>query len=303
MKPWEYPPPPILFKYLPPERLHVLTDCRVRFSQRAAFEDDHELQPDYAIFGTSDEIWRFAISTGAQLSRGGLPAGVIVRALATDPRQQKLAIENMQRHTTVKDELGCFCLTEFADSGRMWTEYAGNEKGFVLGFDTAHRGFIQQLIPRGRLGKMSYSDEPFGSALGAVEDEGAGVMFRKRMRYAFEREWRIVRLLKGLEQSSTTGHLSISPEETCHAGGRPRPYPLQHASGALEVSSHFQHLFSQTMIHGRADFSFARPQAGSWPALASHHQSWGELLADERPSIPEVLGRVDKAISVRHFGV
>jgi hypothetical protein len=37
------------FKYLPPERFHVLTDCRVRFSQRTAFEDDHELQPDYAI--------------------------------------------------------------------------------------------------------------------------------------------------------------------------------------------------------------------------------------------------------------
>jgi len=55
---------------------------RVRFSQRTAFEDDRELQPEYAIFGTASEIWRYAISTGFPLSRSGLPARVIVAALA-----------------------------------------------------------------------------------------------------------------------------------------------------------------------------------------------------------------------------
>jgi len=222
MKPWEYPPPPVLFKYLPPERLHVLTDCRVRFSQRTAFEDDRELQPEYATFGTQDEIWRFAISTGSQLSRGGLPASVVVDALATDPRHQKLAIENMQRSTTVKDELGCFCLTEVEDSDRMWREYAGSEKGFMLGFDTTHKGFIQQLMPRGCLGTMSYSDEPFGSALGAMENEGAGVMFRKRVKYSFEREWRVVRLLKRLERSSDGVFVSsFDPASVCRILVRP----------------------------------------------------------------------------------
>jgi hypothetical protein len=222
MKPWEYPRPPVLFKYLPPGRLHVLTDCRVRFSQRTAFEDDHELQPDYAIFGTREEIWRFAISTGSPLSREGLPANVIVDALAADPRQQRIAIETMQRNTIVKDELGCFCLTEVADSDRMWAEYAGSEKGFVLGFDTAHRGFIQQLMPRGRLGKVSYSEEPFGSALGTLENEGAGVMFRKRMKYSFEREWRMMRLLKRLEQSRNDVFLSpFDPGSVCRIIIRP----------------------------------------------------------------------------------
>jgi hypothetical protein len=166
MKPWEYPPPQLLFKYLSPERLHVLKDCRVRFSQRTAFDDDHELQPDYATFGTSDEIWRFAISTGSQLSRAGLPASVIVQDLSTNRRAQQQALATLNRTTTVKDELGCFCLTEVSDSERMWKEYADNSKGFVLGFDTSHSGLVQQLMPRGRLGKISYSDEPFGSALG-----------------------------------------------------------------------------------------------------------------------------------------
>ena len=64
MKPWEHQIPPVLYKYLHPERLHVLNDCRIRFSQRAVFDDDHELQPDYAIFGTASEIWRYALSIG-----------------------------------------------------------------------------------------------------------------------------------------------------------------------------------------------------------------------------------------------
>lgn len=61
MYPWEHPIPPVLYKYLPPKRLHVLKDCRVRFSQRTAFPDDHELSPDYLHFGTEKEIWEFVI--------------------------------------------------------------------------------------------------------------------------------------------------------------------------------------------------------------------------------------------------
>src|SRR5438094_9356899 len=93
MKPWEHPVPPVLYKYLPPERLHVLSDRRVRFSQRTVFEDDHELQPDYAIFGTASEIWRYAISIGFPLSRGGLPASVVVAAMVGNPKMQKIRSE------------------------------------------------------------------------------------------------------------------------------------------------------------------------------------------------------------------
>lgn len=199
MKPWEHAVPPVLYKYVPPERLHVLSDCRVRFSQRTVFEDDHELQPDYAIFGTEGEIWRYALSIGFQLARGGLSASVMVAALAGSPRAQKIGIESLQKNIKVRDELGIFCLTEAADCDQMWTEYAGNGRGFGIGFDTAHTGF-EQLKGRGHLGKVYYSDEPIGSALGSLwNDDAVGALFRKRMKYAFEREWRAIRMLHRLE--------------------------------------------------------------------------------------------------------
>jgi hypothetical protein len=209
MKPWEHPVPPVLYKYLPPERLHVLGDCRVRFSQRNVFEDDHELQPDYAIFGTESEIWRYALSIGFRLKRGGLSAPIMVAAMARSPRAQKIAIETMQKNIQVRDKLGIFCLTEAANSDRMWTEYAGHGRGFVIGFDTGHEG-LGQLTGRGRLGKVTYSDEPIGSALGSLwNDDAVGAMCRKGMKYAFEREWRIVRLLERLDRSA--GDVFLSP--------------------------------------------------------------------------------------------
>jgi hypothetical protein len=206
--PWEHRAPPVVYKYLPPERFHILPDGRVRFSQRSVFEDDHELQPDYATFGTRSEIWRFAIAKGIRLSRGGLPAGVIVEALVGNERYQKLAIETLQKNVHARDEIGSFCVTEAIDSQRMWSEYAANETGFAIGFDTNHTEFKRLSTP-GRFGKVFYSDEPVGSALASLfTNEAAGDMFRKRMKYAFEREWRIVRLLRRLELHSASTFMS-----------------------------------------------------------------------------------------------
>ena len=100
----------------------------------------------------------------------------------------------------------------------MWTEYADKGKGFIIGFATDHTGFNLLKLP-GRLGKVSYSDEPVGSALGTIlgsEDagvKGAGGLYRKRMKYAFEREWRVIRMLHRLERHSNGVFLSAFDPE------------------------------------------------------------------------------------------
>jgi hypothetical protein len=208
MQPSRQTPPPILYKYFAPQRFHVLNDCRVRFSQRTVFEDDHELQPDYAIFGTASEIWRYAISVGFPLARKGLSASVMVQAMASSSRAQKIAIDALKSNVRSLDQVGVFCLTEASDNDRMWDEYAKDCRGFVLGFDTTHVGF-SQLIAQGRLGEVNYSDQPIGSALASLWDGNAvGALFRKRLKYAFEREWRIIRMLHRLERGADDVFLS-----------------------------------------------------------------------------------------------
>ncbi len=59
LHPWQRTPPPSLYKYYPPERFHVLTDCLVRFSQREVFDDQLDLRPEVASFGTAEEMRAF----------------------------------------------------------------------------------------------------------------------------------------------------------------------------------------------------------------------------------------------------
>jgi hypothetical protein len=198
VQPWEYPVPPYLYKYLRPERIDVLATGHVRFSQRSVFDDDHELQPDYGAYGTEQEINRFLAKHVSAENRRMLPSG-IARFVANSASWQNV-LKNIARLSMKSpDHFGIFCLTESATSEQMWSEYAGDSRGFVICFDTAHPGF-EQLKEPGRIGKVSYSDVPFGTYLGAMEEEGAGIFCRKRTKYAFEGEWRCIRALGQLEQ-------------------------------------------------------------------------------------------------------
>jgi hypothetical protein len=208
MYPWEHPIPPVPYKYFPPERFHVLNDCRVCFSQRKVFKDDHELSPDYLRFGTEREIWGYVLFHEINLRSlydddcvlKKLPIPDLVRLIANDDRHQDKMIALTRKSMKSPDEMGIFCLTEAADCEQMWSEYACNRTGFVLEFDTSCAGFDSLKAP-GRFGMVSYSDVPFGSMLGAEDMEGAaGILFRKRMQYSFEREWRSLRLLNRLER-------------------------------------------------------------------------------------------------------
>ena len=196
MQPWDHPVPPILYKYLRPDRLDVLQNCCIRFSQRTVFEDDHELQPDYREFGTLGEIWRFVLRTGTGLDPR-VPPNVLVQLIAESPKAQALATQTALRNIKSINEIGIFCLTEAPDSERMWDEYAGERRGFVIAFDTTHAAFSQLTMP-GKIGKVIYSDQVLETFLGTMETEGAATLFRKRMKYEFEREWRSIRLLKRL---------------------------------------------------------------------------------------------------------
>lgn len=190
--------PPTLYKYVRPERIDILTGCRIRFSQRNVFDDDHELAPEYAAYGTEAEIWRmFLINPFKPDPR--VPLRDLIRIIAHNHDAQERAKATALRAMTSLDEVGILCLTEAPDADQMWEEYANTGRGFVIAFDTAHRGF-QRLTTPGVFRQVDYSDDPYGTFLGAFFDHGVGPLYRKRMRYAFEREWRSIRMLHRLER-------------------------------------------------------------------------------------------------------
>jgi hypothetical protein len=203
MPPWDFAAPSILYKFMRPERLDVLSECRICFSLRTAFEDDHELQPDYAAFGTQDEIQRFMVSNG-------WPQAVskhLARLVAIVDGFQTLTVRNAQKNIKSIDKVGVLCLTETAGSERMWIEYSDRSRGFIVAFDTAHAGFRNLTEPRG-VGKVSYSDRAFETFLGMIERNVFEPLYRKRMKYAYENEWRAIRLLTRLEPDANGIFLS-----------------------------------------------------------------------------------------------
>ena len=200
--PWQRYTPPVLYKYFPPERLHVLTDCHVRFSQRQVFDDRSDLRPEVASFGTADEMRAF-MQQDPVLRRHPIELREkVIASIIDDPSKAEEMLRNTQRWLTVPEEFAVFCLCENFDSAAMWRRYAGQGKGFVVAFDTRAPSF-SILRSRGIIGQVEYNDEPYSSMLSAY---GASSFFRKRRRFEFEAEWRILRAISKLDHRGTDGN-------------------------------------------------------------------------------------------------
>lgn len=191
---FEQPIPHKLYKYCPPERLHLLRDCTIRFSQRVVFDDERELCPDVTAFGTEEEIRAYMhFNPEFRTMPLLLKNAVIQRVLYALGWQKRLA-RIAQTNVKAADQFGVLCLCEEPDSKEMWESYAAST-GFIIAFETSHLAF-HSLCKPGRLGKVTYSDESLGTFLGSY---GPEAFFRKRLKYSFEREWRVLKALHRLK--------------------------------------------------------------------------------------------------------
>jgi hypothetical protein len=200
--PWLEPLPPSLYKYFPPERLHILTDCKVRFSQRQAFDDEFDLRPKAASFGTAEEMRAFMEQDPVLRHRPTELRERVIASIINDPRKAEELLRNTQRWMTTPEEFAVFSLCENFHSAAMWNRYAGSGKGFVVAFETQHPCFSILRSP-GIIGKVEYSDRPYESMLSSY---GAGSFFRKRNRFQFEAEWRSLRAIHRLNHTRVDGN-------------------------------------------------------------------------------------------------
>jgi len=141
------------------------------------------------------------------LDRANPAHAALIQFMVDDPDTQAQLVDTTRRNMHSLDEFGILCLTEQPDADQMWQEYADNGRGFVVGFSTTHAGFELLRVP-GRIGRVAYSDVSFSTFLGVIETEATRTFFHKRMRYAFEREWRSIRALYRLERHPGDVYLS-----------------------------------------------------------------------------------------------
>lgn len=125
----------ILYKYFSPDRVDVLRDGMIRFTQLAAVNDPLDCRPRIL---QPDELSSVPYAEHQ----------CCVTSYVTVLQEALL--------TTDRRSIGMLCLTEKEDNLLMWSHYAQNHEGFVIGFDTDHEFFSKTENGTG-LWKVKYS--------------------------------------------------------------------------------------------------------------------------------------------------
>lgn len=208
-----------LYKYFHPDRIDVLRNGKIRFSQPGAFNDPYEMQMyiDKDLLSCDltalmeqefkDIIWK---------EYKKLPKNIKDKMSFNYFWQQAVAkkshvIQKIDEFSThlpnqLNDKIfqpnadkviGVLCLTERKDNLLMWAHYALDHKGFVIEFDTQHPFFNHDLHnekPYHRLNKVNYSEEVPKTSL--LDLESFDFILTKSLDWRYEEEWRMIRPLK-----------------------------------------------------------------------------------------------------------
>jgi Protein of unknown function (DUF2971) len=218
-----------LYKYVHPERLDVLRNSKIRFSQAAALNDPFELRPSLAdVLSKID--WERALELNENLLRASLGEAYDKLEPHRRPALQRetwisLRVGEIERNPAIRDEVvagiranldlarprftetanemmakemtrrfGVLSVSEVPDSGLMWAHYAAEGTGFVIEFDAANPFFDQRrnsVDDFYHMRRVVYSENR--GHVTSIDALTAETMFlEKQSQWAYEREWRMI---------------------------------------------------------------------------------------------------------------
>ncbi|CVK18396.1 MULTISPECIES: DUF2971 domain-containing protein [Sporomusa] len=209
----------ILYKYLTPDRIDVLQNCMVRYTQPGAFNDPFEVKPYISKLSEEQEVYNAFDELMPKVLRekyDELPREF--QAMMSFDMFYKKAQEELRKnakalfHKIVEsnapmvrkmldegfnDKIGILSLTEKQDNLLMWAHYAASHEGFVIGFDANNLYFHEEKGLKGEfrhLRKIEYREKR--PALPMLEMSGTDMFLVKSTQWSYEQEWRIIRPLQ-----------------------------------------------------------------------------------------------------------
>ncbi len=205
----------ILYKYLQPVRVDVLEQKMIRFTQPGDFNDPFEFRPYIHSAASDDQIRNveanFDKLVDAELAQYGalLQPGVGRILKETLTRNKTTVLESLQRlqpnalkslspsiDALLNQNVGILCLSELADSILMWGHYTDDHRGFVIGFDSDHAFFSKRRSNQDEFGFLRPVNYQRERPRVVLSDTSSAVWFStKPDQWAYEREWRMLRVL------------------------------------------------------------------------------------------------------------
>ena len=221
----------VLYKYFGQERIDVIKNQMIRFSQPSAFNDPFEFKPALSTVVSRDEfrdVFESELDEQIEIERQALP--VELRNMISNDMLKVLVREQFLLHedriaanfikgtnqvsgviTAKYNELvGVLCLTENCDNLLMWSHYGESHAGFCLGFDTSAKFFNRKRSENDdlyHLRKVKYLSNRPNKTISTLN--GIDVYLSKSDIWSYEQEWRMAAVLQDSECCIETGETPI----------------------------------------------------------------------------------------------
>lgn len=213
-----------LYKYLIPERIDILSNGLIRFTQPALFNDPFEMSPYISAIASEEEIDEiFDAQHVAQIreehkkmnreSRRALkfeefqkryPKEILLPRVKESAKGKALDKAKESLSIAMSQAIGILCLTGKPDNLLMWAHYAASHTGMVIEFDVEHPFFNQEfkgsLSPAGLgedlskdygyLKPMIYSETRPEITISSVKSFDSFLV--KSNEWKYEEEWRML---------------------------------------------------------------------------------------------------------------
>lgn len=212
----------ILYKYLSPKRVDVLENLKIRFTQVAVLNDPFESLPGALLECEDWYLKRYKELIDTQARENGI----------TDrPARRRFLKEKMEGYTPWMKELtdlayledlsirvqsmasrvqGILSLSGTPRNILMWSHYAMNHSGYVVGFDGDHEFFGRRVT------KVEYSD--IRPSIDPTKTRHSADLFHtKSTDWSYEEEYRLSEPLVEKEKIEAGGSFLPDPGEISDA--------------------------------------------------------------------------------------
>ncbi|GAA4916794.1 DUF2971 domain-containing protein [Mucilaginibacter defluvii] len=205
----------ILYKYLSPERIDVLNNLEIRFTQVEALNDPFEGNPNFKIDNKNvnnvgakvfvvndifDPTIRTRFREHLDKSIKHDPNFSLNAIILSGPDiDNSFMMEGFRASLAahIPNSMGVLSLTETPDNNLMWSHYGFNNQGYAIGFNSNHPFFSPETINSGNersLNKIFYSQSrPSGYPESLSFKE---LFLTKSIHWEYENEWRYAKFLK-----------------------------------------------------------------------------------------------------------
>lgn len=213
----------VFYKYVSPERIDILQNLLIRFTQPPALNDPFEAKPHFYKLGSKEEfaknyaeaIRRYMYRVWVDYCKaiGNNPGRfALANKVENDPDYAEWLYKNLhkrdpedllpnlrERIYNLHYKASILSLSEIPDNLLMWAHYAAGHTGFVLALDGSH-DFFKGKNPLPGFAKpkcVEYRSERPRMTIEETSKEAAlqEIFFVKGLDWKYEKEWRYLKTL------------------------------------------------------------------------------------------------------------